>query len=119
VAHLPVLEEAGVITWAPKNGCARDVPLSAEAVRIWEETGGRWGFDPEALDVHWRDLRLIASRIHLPVARLHFHDTRHEAISRLAKKLHPLELARMTGHNNINELLTYYDEDPAAIAMKL
>ncbi|KJK17754.1 hypothetical protein UB46_34680 [Burkholderiaceae bacterium 16] len=50
---------------------------------------------------------------------LTFHDTRHEAITRLAKKLQPLALARMTGHTDLNELMTYYNESAADIAALL
>jgi integrase len=32
---------------------------------------------------------------------LTFHDTRHEAITRLAKKLQELDLARMVGHRDL------------------
>jgi integrase len=50
---------------------------------------------------------------------LHFHDTRHEAITRLAKKLDVLPLARMTGHKNIQELMTYYNATASEIAERL
>ena len=53
------------------------------------------------------------------MAGLTFHDTRHEAITRLAKKLHPLDLARMTGHTNLQELMTYYNESAADVAAML
>ena len=99
-----------------KTGNARDVPLSAEAVRIWNENGGK-GFgalSPMTRDIQWRSLRDRAG-----VKGLHFHDLRHTAITRLAKKLQVLDLARMTGHTNINELMTYYNESAADIAKKL
>jgi integrase len=113
VAHLP----------DTKNGDARDVPLSAEAIRIWEEAGkldveegrGHWGLTPDTRGTHWRGLRSAAGREHL-----NFHDTRHTAITRLAKKLqNPLDLARMTGHNDVNELMTYYNESAQNIARLL
>ncbi|ARU21108.1 tyrosine-type recombinase/integrase [Ralstonia syzygii subsp. celebesensis] len=53
------------------------------------------------------------------IADLTFHDTRHEAITRLAKKLQPLDLARMTGHTNLQELMTYYNESAENIAQRL
>lgn len=123
VAHLP----------DTKNGSARDVPLSAEAVRIWNDAVADsvtseveglskynvWGLTDETRDVHWRDLRDEVSRKHPGVSRLHFHDTRHTAITRLAKKLTVMELARMVGHHDINELLTYYNERAETIAQKL
>jgi len=39
---------------------------------------------------------------------LHFHDTRHEAISRLASYYRAIDLATIVGHKNIQELMTYY-----------
>lgn len=48
-----------------------------------------------------------------------FHDTRHEAITRLAKKLHVLDLARMVGHSDIRQLQAYYNETAADIAARL
>lgn len=50
---------------------------------------------------------------------LTFHDARHEAITRLAKKLNILELARMVGHKDIRQLQVHYNETAAEIAKKL
>lgn len=98
-----------------KTGKGRDVPLSAEAVRVWHESGGQ-GFNISAKvrDAAWRKLCAKAG-----IVDLHFHDLRHTAITRLAKKLHVMDLARMTGHGDINELLTYYNESAENIATKL
>ena len=42
---------------------------------------------------------------------LHFHDTRHEAITRMshAKIYDTQTLARIVGHRNLNQLLDYYN----------
>lgn len=53
------------------------------------------------------------------IENLTFHDTRHEAITRLAKKIHVLDLARMVGHSNINELMTYYNRQAHELATEL
>lgn len=50
---------------------------------------------------------------------LHFHDSRHEACTRLARSLTVMELARVIGHRNLNELLTYYNPTPEELAAKL
>ena len=44
---------------------------------------------------------------------LHFHDTRREALSRLAKKVDVMTLAKISGHRDIKILLntTYYAPD--------
>lgn len=110
VAHLPLT----------KNGRARNVPLSTRAVELLRmlpavEAGEPlFNLNPWSLDVLFRKGRDKAK-----VAGLTFHDTRHEAITRLAKKLHPLDLARMTGHTNLQELMTYYNESAADVAAML
>lgn len=103
VAYLPLT----------KNGSAREVPLSAEALRIWKQVGS---FDLSASqrDSVWRKVRAKAG-----VVGLTFHDSRAEAITRLCKKLNVLELAKMIGHKNINELQTYYRESADDVAEKL
>ena len=42
------------------------------------------------------------------IVGLHFHDTRHEAITRLAKIYGILDLAKIVGHSSVELLLTYY-----------
>jgi integrase len=53
------------------------------------------------------------------VDNLTFHDSRHEAITRLAKKLDVLTLARMVGHRDIRMLMVYYNKSAADIAREL
>lgn len=105
----------GNVAYLPdtKNGQPRAVPLSAEALRIWQE--GPFGLTPATLDRHFRDIREICG-----LTDIHFHDSRRSAASRLAKILNPYELARMLGHKDLSMTLnTYYKDDPAAIAEKL
>lgn len=100
-----------------KNGTSRDVGLSSEAVRILEalpETDPVWGLTSSQADALWRKICKRAK-----VENLHFHDSRHEAITRLAKKLDVLSLARMVGHRNLSELMTYYNESAADLAKRL
>jgi integrase len=42
------------------------------------------------------------------IKNLNFHDTRHEAITRLAKRLYVWALARIVGHRDIRSLMIYY-----------
>jgi integrase len=42
------------------------------------------------------------------IVGLHFHDTRHEAITKLAKIYGILDLAKIVGHSSVELLLTYY-----------
>lgn len=94
-----------------KNGTRRDVPLSEEAVRLY---GDGWTLTPATLDVHFRRIRDAAGLVDL-----HFHDSRRTAITRLSKKLNPLELASMVGHKDLKMLMVYYRESAEDIARKL
>ncbi|WP_146589920.1 tyrosine-type recombinase/integrase [Puniceibacterium confluentis] len=106
-AHLP----------ETKNGTARDVPLSAEAVRLLQalpHSDRVFGLTSASLDALWRSVRDRAG-----ADGLTFHDSRHVAITRLSRKLDVLALARMVGHKNISELMTYYDATAADLAKRL
>jgi integrase len=110
VAHLPFT----------KNGAARDVPLSTRAIDLL----GMLPMVPDGqplfnLTDKSRDALFRKARDRSGALEVTFHDTRHEAITRLAKKLQVLDLARMTGHKNLNELMTYYNETAADIAARL
>lgn len=104
-----------------KNGTRRDVPLSAEAIRLLQQLP-RNSEDQRVFlissaasaDAIFRKLKLRAG-----IEDLHFHDTRHEAITRLSRKLDVLALARMVGHKNIKQLQTYYNETASKIAERL
>lgn len=108
-----------------KNGSARSVALSTRAVELLgmlpkvEEGAPLFDLNDKSRDALFRKARDRAFEKQSPEDRLTFHDTRHEAITRLAKKLQPLDLALMTGHTNLNELLTYYNETAADIAARL
>ena len=100
-----------------KNGRPRDVPLSSEAVRLLQalpDADPAFGLSPRQLDALWRKLRDRAG-----VVGLTFHDSRAAAITRLAKKLDVLELARMVGHTDIRQLMTYYRTTASELAKRL
>ena len=103
-----------------KNGDTRDVPLTNRAVYLFEriienqnENKRLFTISSASTDVLFRKYRNKAG-----IRDLHFHDTRHEAITRLSKKLGVLELARMVGHRNISQLMTYYNETAESLASK-
>lgn len=98
-----------------KNGLGRQVPMSPRAVEIWAMVPAGFGIKPATLDALFR----VARDERTDIKGLTFHDTRHEAITRLAKKLHVLDLARAVGHQDIRELQTYYNESADDIAGKL
>ena len=103
----------------------RDVPLSSEAVRILVQmrpndpncakglSQSVFGIKPALLDALFRKAKRKAG---LADADLHFHDTRHEGITRLAAVLGVLELARAVGHRDLRMLQTYYNESAEDIA---
>ena len=70
--------------------------------------------DPGTRDALFRRAKQAAG-----IADLHWHDLRHEAATRLARKLDVLDLARMTGHRDSKSLLTYYNPTAAEIAKRL
>lgn len=98
-----------------KNGDSRVVPLSSRARQIIEtmpKVGKRvFMVRPGTFDQYWRDVR---------PAGFHFHDTRATALSRLAPKFQPMELAKISGHRDLNMLLnTYYRPTPDELADRL
>lgn len=99
----------------PKNGEDRDVPLSPRALELWNLDPTGFNIPASSIDANWREARDERTTI----TDLHFHDSRHEATTRLAKKLHVLDLARMTGHKDIRKLMIYYNESAEDIAAKL
>ena len=68
-----------------KNGTKRDVPLSAEAIRlinqVRSDSDNIFNLTASQIDVNFR-----AAKARAMITDLHFHDSRHEAITRLAKK---------------------------------
>jgi len=109
VAHLAIT----------KNGFPRMVPLSSEAVRLLhqlpqENEGAIFDLGNNQLKSAFR--RMV-KRAEIP--DLHFHDTRHEAITRLARKLDVLDLARMVGTRELKILMVYYNATATEIAARL
>lgn len=99
---------------ATKNGDVRLVPLSRRALEILEIVGGQFRISPQALDVRFRSARERAG-----LSGFTFHDSRATALTRLAKKLDVMELARMVGHRDPRSLMIYYAEPASEIAKKL
>jgi integrase len=96
-----------------KNNDARDVALSKRAVYLLGFFPEGLGITPSQIDSHWRKARNKTD-----VENLRFHDSCHQAITDLARKVNVLELSRMTGRT-IKTLMIYYNETATAIAAKL
>lgn len=93
-----------------KNGSSRTVPLTKAAVKILErlkdeiEQGDTcFQVKSNILDATFRKLKKTANREYL-----HFHDTRREALTRLAKKVDVMTLAKISGHKDIRILQNVY-----------
>lgn len=97
-----------------KNGDARDVPLSRAAIRLFSRWAG-WTVDGRSLDALFRKARVRAG-----MKGFTFHDSRAEALTRMASKLNPFELAKVSGHRDMKVLLDrYYRATAEQIALKL
>jgi integrase len=103
-----------------KNGTKRGVPLSrraGELVRLLPEVPDDeplFGMTSRSLDALFRKAKKRAM-----IDDGTFHDMRHLAITRLAKKLNVLDLARMVGHKDLRQLQVYYNETAETMAARL
>lgn len=102
-----------------KNGTARDVPLSSKAkailARLPKDSDKCFGMASANLDAIFR-----RAKARVGIDDLHFHDTRAEALTRLAKVFQPMELAKVSGHKDLRILLnTYYRVTAEELADKL
>jgi len=94
-----------------KNGKPRKVPLSQEALRILALLDDDlFGMTSQRLDGMFRKLRDAGG------FEFRFHDTRHTAVTRLAKKLDVMDLASMIGHSDLRQLQKYFHPDPQDLA---
>lgn len=121
------LDESWVHLPKTKNGDARDVPLSPRAVEIFRMFLARpINFDSPkygnrvlplkkgSLDTVWRE---VCKK--LQIVDLHFHDSRHEACTRLAKTYDVMDLAKIIGHRDLKSLMIYYNPTPQELAQRL
>jgi len=102
-----------------KNGTKRDVALSSEAIRLLKlldpDSGTKvFATNQASSGTIFRRCLALAC-----IKGLTFHDTRHEALTRLARKIEVLDLARMVGHRDPRSLMIYYNATAEEIAMRL
>lgn len=131
VAHLP----------STKNGSSRDVPLSSAAVEVLKGHGGKDRpkrgpvFEATEHTVKLAFPRAVerARKAYIKecakagseadprmLADLHFHDLRHIATTRIAKRVpNVVELAAITGHRELRMLQRYYHPDVRELAQLL
>lgn len=102
-----------------KTGAGRSVPLLATGLRVIEFMRGFdeervFGVTPQTLDALFRRARTRAG-----LDGFTFHDSRHTAATRLAQRLHVLDLCKMFGWKNTTRALTYYNPTASDIAKRL
>jgi integrase len=110
------------------TGRPRDIPLSKHATRLLsvltsfplgEEApaGGRKLFSVSSASL---DALFRKATTNLQIDNLHFHDARADALTRFAKKVDVLVLAKISGHKDLSILLnTYFRTSATEIAGKL
>jgi integrase len=90
-----------------KNGFKRDVPLSKEARRLLDELPKDaalvFNLTCSQIDSLFRKAKAMRN-----IEGLHWHDTRHEALTRLSKKLNVMELAKIAGIRDLRILQNVY-----------
>jgi len=100
VAHLPLT----------KNGDSRDVPLSRRAVETLHRLRARGPEVERVFPMTGNAVRLAFEhlRVRAGMSDFHFHDLRHEAISRLFEKgLNIAEVSAISGHRELKMLQRY------------
>ena len=86
-----------------KNGSSRQIPLTKKAIQILNGSKLPFETTPNALRLAWSRLKKKGG-----IKDLHFHDLRHEAISRFFEKgLSIPEVALISGHKDVRMLFRY------------
>lgn len=116
--HIDLVRRTLLIPEA-KNGRARTIPLSKRAVALLTvyaiKEGRLFPLSGNALRLAWERLTCRAG-----IEDLHFHDLRHEAISRLFERgLSVPEVALISGHRDLRMLLRYTHPIAEGILRKL
>lgn len=102
----------------------RFVPITRRAARVMgvlhtaaaaAKREAYFTISSQSLDVLFRK-----ARDRLLIEGLHFHDSRADALTRMARKVDVMTLARISGHRDLRQLLeAYYRETPEQIAARL
>lgn len=97
-----------------KNGESRRVPLSPRAQRL-SKLCPAFTITGASLDALFRKARDRAG-----LSGFTFHDSRRTALTRMARRVDVLQLAKISGHKDINLLSnTYYNEEAEYIGSRL
>lgn len=121
--------EIGAIRWAhvrsdhvhvpkTKTGVPRDVPLTPRAAWLLAQMP-RTGAGPFPIPPAQRDALFRKYRDRAGVVGVTFHDARHTAATRLARRVDALTLCKIFGWQNASQALTYYNPSASDIAAML
>lgn len=112
------LEKRYVTLPDTKNGSSREVPLSSRAIYLLQK------LHPIVGRVFKSNQASCSTEFRKTVKRcgienLRFHDTRHEACTRLSKKYNVAQLAKVIGHHDLNSLQIYFNPTGAELVQML
>ncbi len=124
-------EEIATLKWAQieyplinlvdtKNGEDRTVPMSKKAVELLKSLPRN--IDGKVFKITSDSITQAFERARdrCNLSHIRFHDLRHEAVSRLSKRVpNVIELAAISGHKDLQTLKRYYHTDPLELAKKL
>lgn len=101
------------------TGKPRSIPLTRHAARLLAPVADRDQFftvDSDSMS----SLFHKTVKVRLKIANLHFHDSRAEALTRLARKVDVLTLSKISGHTDLRMLgSVYYRESAEDIAARI
>lgn len=110
-------EENRVISLPDSKTGRRDIPISSSALAVLKRCPGDMPFSCSA-DRLSRAFKSACNAAR--IVDLHFHDLRHEAISRFFEKgLDITEVALISGHRTLRVLMRYTHHRAARVALKL
>ena len=101
-----------------KNGSSREVPLSKRAITLLGKLGKQKGrvFKSNQASAGAQFRKAVKK---CKIENLTFHDTRHEACTRLSEIYNVAQLAKVIGHQDLNSLQIYYNPTGAELAKLL
>jgi len=106
-----------------KNGDVRHVALSRRAVQLLDILKNNAKANKRevlfTVPTGSASSLFYKARHRVNIKHFAFHDSRHEAITRLARKLDVLDLARTIGHRDLRSLLIYYNATASEVASRL
>lgn len=102
-----------------KNGTARRVPLSKFASNLLDLMRGLDEVKVVTATSGTISSEFLDAMRKLKIDNLTFHDSRHEATTRLAQKLPIQDLGKVTGHKDIRMLMRYYNPTVSELAGRI